>query len=408
MVKKPDHILDKTQFSTSLVRIRTKQKMAGRSAPTGSKRTRDPSVQGLNVKFLINIPVKVDSVDQAQKTCAYLLNALSGGFTEEDMKHMKENVAVIFGLNGKHSQQLDQDLKKFKTFNHDCKPVQIRHQVITYTWGKGGTIAPKATTPPYQEIREYLKNHSDTVELVKWLRGGDQTCLVYFSFVDSDTFKFNSIYSEYLQIVRDEKDSIPPTVMSTGYEFTHDSVHYIASRLDREVRVAVAEVEPLFVYFPEPNFCVLVENGLDTIKESFIDQERKDGKMESAVLIAQVKNRGNFKAVFPQKEPIIIIAPERFKLKDEGLITGQSHLDGMNLATAAYANRALTIQQAEIGVFGKFRGFIIKLYKCEDDQEFEKLSKTPPTDLEKEKGKKLVKAIGEARKYRKIVYELNE
>ncbi|KAM9451268.1 uncharacterized protein Hap1MRO34_021621 [Clarias gariepinus] len=386
--------------------------MASSSVPTGSKRPRDPSVQGSNIKFLINIPVKVDSVDQAQKRCAYLLDKLSEGFTEEDIQSMEKNVqvAVIFGLNGRYSQQLAQDLEKLKSFKHDCKPVKIEHKIITYTWGEGGTIAPKATTPPYRDIREHLKNHPDTVQLVKWLRGSDQTCLVYFSFIDSDTFKFNSIYSEYLQIVRDElrKDSIPPTVMSTGYEFTHDSVHFIASWLDREVRVAVAEVEPLFVYYPEPNFCVLVENGINTIKESFITQERKGDTMESAVLIAQVKNRKDFKAVFPQKKPIIIIAPERFKLKDkEGLITGQSHLDGMNLATAANANRLFTIQQAEIGVFGKFRGFIMKLYNCED-KDFEKLSKDWPIDLEEEKRKKLVEAIRGAREYKKFIYEFNE
>ncbi|KAK2892405.1 hypothetical protein Q8A67_012393 [Cirrhinus molitorella] len=313
-------------------------------ASAGSKRPRDPSTQGLKVKFLINIPLKVDSVDQAQKRCRYLLDALIEGFREEDMKFMRdkngkevlEDIAVIFGMNGKHMPELVEVLKTLGTFKHDCK---VKYSIITYTWGSGGTMAQGATEPPYQDIREHLKNHPTTTKLVDELRGNDQRCLMYFSFVDSDTFGFNFIYSEYLQIVREElgKDRIPPTVMSTGYEFHRGSKFHIASWLDRMVRTALAEVYPLFVYYPEPNFCVLVRDKLNSIEESFIDRRRKN--MESAVLISQVKTRDNFKAVFSDRNPIIIIVPDRFSLYGKGLMTGQSTLDGMNLATGANCNQ---------------------------------------------------------------------
>ncbi|KAK2892409.1 hypothetical protein Q8A67_012397 [Cirrhinus molitorella] len=276
-------------------------------ASAGSKRPRDPSIQGLKVKFLINIPLKVDSVDQAQKRCRYLLDALIEGFRDEDRKFMKdkngkdvlEDIAVIFGMNGKHTPELVED------------------------------------------IREHLKNHPTTTNLVEELRGKDQRSLIYFSFVDSDTVDFNFIYSEYFQIVREElgKDRIPPTVMSTGYEFHSGSEFHIASWLDRMVRTALAEVYPLFVYYPEPNFCVLVRDKLGSIEESFIDRRRKN--MESAVLISQVKKRNNFKAVFSDRNPIIIIVPDRFSLYGKGLMTGQSALDGMNLAIGANCNQVL-------------------------------------------------------------------
>nr|XP_023693132.1 uncharacterized protein LOC111856981 [Paramormyrops kingsleyae]XP_023693133.1 uncharacterized protein LOC111856981 [Paramormyrops kingsleyae] len=403
--------------------------------PAGSKRPRDPSAQGLKVKFLINIPMKVESVDQAQRRCKYLLDALSEGFKKENKKFMNdkndkkvEDAAVIFGLNGKHTSKLAEDLKKLQNFTYDYEHTDIKYKIITYTWGKDGEIAkdvPEGTVP-YQDIREHLKNHRDTEDLVKQLRGKDPRCLIYFSFVDSDTVKFNYIYSEYLQIVREEleKDSIPPTVMSTGYELTHDSDHYPASRLDREVRAAVAEVHPLLVYYPEPNFCVLVRDGLNTIEESFINKKKNEQKysMESPVLIRQVKKRDNFKAVFPIKNPIIIETPERFKLSGEGLMTNQSHLIGMNLAKGATCNGVLTNAQTYTkgdgpntcnpklaqGVAGINRGFIIDLFNCEDDKKFEELCKKNPYTMDGKVATALADAVKEARKYKKFIIEFDK
>ncbi|XP_051746455.1 uncharacterized protein LOC127510643 [Ctenopharyngodon idella] len=393
-------------------------------ASAGSKRPRDPSAQGLKVKFLINIPLKVNSEDDAQKRCRYLLDALSEGFKEEEMKFMKdksgkevlEDVAVVIGMNGKHSPELVQILKKLKTFRYDCK---IKYAIITYTWGTGGTIAQDATEPPYQHIREHLKDDGATKTLVEELKGDDRSCLVYFSFVDSDTIRFNFIYSEYLQIVREElkKDSIPPTVMSTGYEFHSSSDYHIASWLDRMVRVTVAEVNPLFVYYPEPNFCVLVRDGLNTIKESFIQKGRRN--MESPILINRVKTRANFKAVFSDGNPIIIAIPDRFTLSCQGLKTGQSMLDGMNLAKGANCHRVLTNYQTfnkagpnestkKQGITGKNRGFIIQLYNAKNEQELEQLSKKNPFTIDGNDATILVNAIREAREYKNFVLEFNE
>ncbi|KAL1276648.1 hypothetical protein QQF64_036271 [Cirrhinus molitorella] len=382
-------------------------------ASAGSKRPRDPSIQGLKVKFLINIPLKVDSVDQAQKRCRYLLDALIEGFRDEDRKFMKdkngkdvlEDIAVIFGMNGKHTPELVEVLKMLETFRHDCK---VKYSVITYTWGSGGMIAQGATEPPYQDIREHLKNHPTTTNLVEELRGKDQRSLIYFSFVDSDTVDFNFIYSEYFQIVREElgKDRIPPTVMSTGYEFHSGSEFHIASWLDRMVRTALAEVYPLFVYYPEPNFCVLVRDKLNSIEESFIDRRRKN--MESAVLISQVKKRNNFKAVFSDRNPIIIIVPDRFSLYGKGLMTGQSALDGMNLAIGANCNQVLAHKDKMKGIAGKNRGFIIKLFNCKSDVEFKEMSKGNPFNIDGKEATILVNAIKDARAYKNFIHEFDE
>lgn len=388
----------------------------------------------------------MDSEEQAKARCGYLLDKLPGGFREEDRiitkgkngKNVLEDVAVIFGMNGKYTPELDKVLKKLRDFEYDCKDTHIKHSVITYTWGKGGTIAKDLPDPnpakpkviPYQDIREYLKNNDATKELVEELRGKDPHCLVYFSFIDSDTVNFNSIYSEYIQIVREElkKDSIPPTVMSTGYEVTRNSEHHIATWLDRMTRVAVAEVHPLLVYYPEPNFCVLVPHGLNTIMESFIKPNRYKNHpraMESSVLISQVKERKKFKAVFSDKEPIHIETPDRFSLSGKGLVTGQSALEGMNFAICTYANGVLTnarvynreqagpsdpVKQGKLprGITGINRAFIITLYNCKDDEQFEELAKKNPFDINREVATILVEAIGAARKYRNLIYEIDE
>ncbi|KAK2827761.1 hypothetical protein Q7C36_018687 [Tachysurus vachellii] len=404
--------------------------MASKPVSAGSKRPRDPSVQGLKVKFLINIPLKVDSVDQALRRYGYLLEKLPEGFRKEDKdKKVLEDVAVIFGMNGKYTPELEGVLKTIKKTLDSFNPnyAHIKHSVITYTWGKDGTIAQdNPDCVPYQDIREYLKNNDATKKLVEELREKDPNCLVYFSFVDSDTVNFNSIYSEYIQIVQEElrKDSVPPTVMSTGYEVNRNSEHHIATWLDRMTRVAVAEVNPLLTYYPEPNFCVLVQQGCDTITESFIKPKRnkKQRNMESGVLISQIKERGKIKAVFSDKEPIHIAVPERFKLSGKGLKTGQSALQEMIFAICTYANGELTnarvynkqqpdtVTQGKLpkGIAGINRAFIIKLYNCKDDKEFEELAKKNPFDIDGEVATSLVEAIRAAREYRKFLYEFEK
>jgi hypothetical protein len=50
---------------------------------------------------------------------------------------------------------------------------------------------------PYQNLRESLKNHENTKELIK--KAQKSNLYVYISFIDSDTINFNGIYSSYLE-----------------------------------------------------------------------------------------------------------------------------------------------------------------------------------------------------------------
>ncbi|XP_026101378.1 uncharacterized protein LOC113072600 [Carassius auratus] len=211
----------------------------------------------------------------------------------------------------------------------------------------------------------------------------------------------------------------PPTVMSTGYEFTHEKQQHLASDLDRQIRAALAEINGLFVYYPEPNFCVLVDDGENTIKESFIKEGRRKGdyRMESCVLIRQVKKRANFKAVFPVSKPIIIVAPETYKkyekepeLKD--LKIGQSTLNDRTLAIGVYCNGAIALKATYKGVDspndpkvhpGAYHlnlKFIRDLYNCDDDAKFEELSEKNPFSMDGGDGIEVVEAIRQARECR--------
>lgn len=167
-------------------------------------------------------------------------------------------------------------------------------------------------TPPYQYIREKIKNHDNSKILVQALRQ-DGNALVYFSIIDSDTKSFNGIYSAYLRITGYSL----PTVMSTGYEFSSDKTDHpfqMASQVDRMVRVITVRHIQLGAYYPEPNMCVLIPEEYDTLPESFIDQSRKKKDLESVSLLRRIKDRGNVTCVFSEDKPLITTTPDRAKL----------------------------------------------------------------------------------------------
>lgn len=214
---------------------------------------------------------------------------------------------------------------------------------------------------PYQILREYGKSHENTKSLVKDFREEDGTAIIYFSFVDCDTVNFNGIYSAYLRIY----DAIlPPTVMSTGYEFREEKSFEIASQIDRKIRVATAKHMPKGVYYPEPNFCVLLPDKDETLPESFIDNEvgNPKGSCESAALLRQVVKRPNSIFIFSEDKPLITAIPVRTKYNklkkiifsetfdndgiplksDLGFLTliNQSHYNVHNWCNNLYINRA--------------------------------------------------------------------
>ena len=176
---------------------------------------------------------------------------------------------------------------------------------------------------PYQQLREIAKNHKYTKELIK----NYEDCNVYLSLVDGDTVSFNGIYSAYSRINKEShyQNEEIPTVMSTGYEYPEDAEHgkalKLGSRIDRMIRVKTATHLHLSVYYPEPNTCVLVLPGHDTIEESFVDKKRRNGNLELPCLLKHIQESRNkdpetvgaIRAIFSDDNPLITTIPDRAK-----------------------------------------------------------------------------------------------
>lgn len=129
----------------------------------------------------------VSLTDSNQKLVQNLLNLLEDtGFSDNDKVHL-EDVAMVIGLNcycySDHSER--HEVVK----NKDTKSA-VKLKIISFTWGSEGDIKHTDDKPPYQKIREYIKNHAETKKLVRQLRRKDKDCLIYFSFIDANTKNF--------------------------------------------------------------------------------------------------------------------------------------------------------------------------------------------------------------------------
>lgn len=170
---------------------------------------------------------------------------------------------------------------------------------------------------PYQQLREYLKNHENTKKLVQEFRRENAEANIYISLIDADTVDFNGVYSAYWRIINEL--NFAPTVMSTGYEYSEgEPAFQTASHIDRMLRVKTAEHIPLGVYYPEPNTCILIKEGFDTLQESFIDMRREKCDLESSCILRKIKNRPDAVFVFSSDNPLITTIPERANTTKNG------------------------------------------------------------------------------------------
>ncbi|XDV25323.1 hypothetical protein PO909_029254 [Leuciscus waleckii] len=279
----------------------------------------------IRVQFLINVPMGVtpEMSTNPQSYCQKFLDLLkSTAFREEDEFRL-EDIAVVFCLNGKKADgdavitELKKDIK--------LRNYEIAFKIFGYIWLENNGI-------PYRKIREQLKQCESTKELVRQFRHKDPTGTIYFCFFDADTVDFNHVLSSYIDVIKEHNY---PTVMSTGYVFPENSGLRIKSEHDRQVRIITAEHFPLGTYYPEPNFCVLLSDESDTLRESFDYARDTENNMESPILIRQVKQREGFKAVFANKDPIITPVPKK----------KQYHTKPRTWAISAYTHGELGITE---------------------------------------------------------------
>lgn len=244
----------------------------------------------------------------------------------------------------------------------------------------------KNTLVPYQGLRERVKNHPLTKRFISEFRKISPLPRIYLSFVDSDTLNFNGIYSAYLRIIQANNQEI--TAMTTGYIFQGDGIDqdypfHIASEIDRKIRLSIARHLPLGVYYPEPNLCILVPIGHQTLPENFIDS-KLNGACESVALLRSVKKRTGAFFVFADDNPLVTTVPERARLTKSHKTkiefsdefkkgaspterdierlkhVSQSHFNSYVLLTNLYINRAFKMTDPN---FGHFKGILSRFYK---------------------------------------------
>ena len=167
---------------------------------------------------------------------------------------------------------------------------------------------------PYRRIREMIKNHELTRELVHIFRQTNPAANIYLFFCDADTSLFNGCFTTYTQMDQQTKNKIG--AMTTGYLFdSNNAMIRLASELDMRVREATTKHLQRGAYYPEPSLCIMVSPESDSVPESF-EEKTDDGAdyeapQESPIILKKVANRPNVLFVFAFQNPLITRTPER-------------------------------------------------------------------------------------------------
>lgn len=311
-----------------------------------TKEKRKAEIQEVNEEVNEELPDSNQSDSNSSIITPFFKKLSQNGFEEDDKDKLPTSVSVIIALNRMKSLSTRKNKSLHLELNSKIEESKIKYEKLGFFWAcewyenvngirkrkpvdqekvrkfykqlktlnkekaeHFREMQEKNVFVPFQDLREFAKNHDKTKKLVNEFRQEDPNANIYLSLIDLDTVDFNKIYSAYLRVV---KDYNTPTVMSTGYEFPEDEPAYQRiSQIDRKIRVITARHIPLGTYYPEPNTCVLIEKGRDTLLESFIDKTRKNGNLESACLLKEVQKRENATFVFSNDNPLITTIPDR-------------------------------------------------------------------------------------------------
>lgn len=95
---------------------------------------------------------------------------------------------------------------------------------------------------------------------------------------------------------------------------------YVGSKLERIIRTKTAKVLGFGVYYPEPNFCVLLRPGSDSLPYSFIDKKREGSKFESPSLLSKIllDSLASSNFVFDEGNPIVTSSNRAVNSKTTG------------------------------------------------------------------------------------------
>lgn len=323
------------------------------------------------LEYLVSVSIGLNRPKSLSTRKNKVLEDELGAESNSEVSH--EKFGFYWEYNWYDNGERPVDYHRVRKFYKQLKKYDKDHNTQTAEIFREQNEEESGIAVPYQALREHVARHSKTQLLVQEFRDKHPQAHTYFSFIDADTVDFNGIYSAYLRIYKEQSLQYGrvPTVMSTGYEFRGQGEDYpyeIGSKLDRAIRVETARHIPLGVYYPEPNFCVLLPQDRKTLPESFVEKNgrlKNAGNTESAVLLRQIfKSCPNDIYIFSDDNPLITEIPVRTRLnlktKQQGqkgfsqefkkgsvptpedlraLKFNQSHFDEQNWANNLYINR---------------------------------------------------------------------
>jgi len=273
---------------------------------------------------------------------------------------VKKRLAVVLGINEFRSLD-DQDVESFYLFVQSMSRVQgVAFRVIGFLWtptwymnlesGLGydertayrllkafcperaqeiliSTKQQAKEQPPYQDIRETIKDSKGASELSNLVQELSPRSPQYVTTMDSDFYGLRSdslgLFSHLDTLVQEtvRQNVFKPNVMTTGYQAPADAPGMIKEQvhLDMLSREAMNRVIPGSAYFPEPCMSVLLAQG-HTIKE--LSYKGAGSNIEARRLIQNGIEEGlidRTKMVFSSKGPITTDVTRMITAKARGI-----------------------------------------------------------------------------------------
>lgn len=272
-------------------------------------------------QFVVNIPFAhkantKDALEDLIKKFELLKLEGCGTTNQSSPQLMKQQVAVVVGINKYHSIDVSID-REFKRYIRNIPPITgIVHRIIGFLWKPvwiaqtnephiypaekaflllkaisaemaekvrqlrefpQGLSSELASQIPFQKIRETIKNSIETKAFIQHVHTHAPQAPIYFTIMDSDFLALRVQTGIFSRMTDHILKQHTPSIVCLGYQMKSDELPLIrlGVRLDMAVRQAMASVFPYSAYFCEPCTSFIVKRPGEL---PFLDQLSFKGK----------------------------------------------------------------------------------------------------------------------------------
>ncbi|MFY7842974.1 MAG: hypothetical protein ACOVOR_03055 [Rhabdochlamydiaceae bacterium] len=365
--------------------------------------------------YVINMPATMP-LGGAYDSYKNILNRLKkesfGSSKNESLQEVKERVVVCLGYNQRQSGIASKNETFLDYINHLPVIEGLSYRVFGFFWSidwtaktkeipKGGDrafalvqilspdqyqVCPFDLSPPFQMIRECIKNSSYNKELTLSIGERRPKAPIYYHVMDSDFISLRvegtGLLSRYDQLVLDHNR---PSLMSLGYRLSDQESYLLrlGVKIDMAVRKVMNEIIPASCYFPEPSTCVLLglaPKGEELKALSFMGMGQS---LENRRLIyngiAQQCIDAN-KIVMEDVGGVVTSTPDRMRsdksdqfkdknvkdIKTKAFLTGLHRISQTHAVSKQWADNLYLSLGVKGGAVTEFTGPISRLFKVFD------------------------------------------